>query len=101
MSIENFSRQLNQYVDDVRKIASQQAQIIHHVQELTPQFERVHSVMQSQAAGAGQITDAMIELNGMAQKSVEALKHSTLAVEQLNAAARGLQKEVSHFIVQN
>ncbi|MDF2577510.1 MAG: methyl-accepting chemotaxis sensory transducer [Chlamydiales bacterium] len=101
MSIENFSKQLNQYVNDVRIIAAQQAQIIEQVQTLTPRFETVHSGMQSQSHSALQISESMIQLSLVAEQAHEALKQSNYAIEQLNAAARGLQKEVSRFKVSN
>jgi methyl-accepting chemotaxis protein WspA len=99
-SIENFSRQLNLYVTDVRQIALQQAQIITQVQRLTPGFAAVHTGMQSQAATANAIRSGILEIYQAAKKSNDALQHSSMAVEQLTAAARALQKEVAYFKLQ-
>ena len=51
---------------------------------------RLGSPMASQATGAQQISEAVIQLGEAAQQTVETLRQSGLAIEQLNEIARGL-----------
>jgi methyl-accepting chemotaxis protein WspA len=67
------------------------------VQTLTPRFHLVNEGMYAQATGAQQISERLSQLSGAAQQTVESLQHSNLAIEQLNAAARGLQASVARF----
>jgi methyl-accepting chemotaxis protein WspA len=55
--------------------------------------------MQSQAVGAQQISETMIQLNDATQQTVESLKATSEAVHQLQYAAGGLQTSVANFAV--
>lgn len=99
MSMEKFSQQVRQSVNDVREISTQLSQIIEQVQALTPLFESVHEGMQSQSEGAVQINQSMIQLSEAAQQTVESLKESNDAIMQLNMAAKELQSGVTRFKV--
>jgi methyl-accepting chemotaxis protein WspA len=55
--------------------------------------------MQSQAVGAQQITETMMQLNDATQQTVESLKATSEAVHQLQYAAGDLQSSVATFAV--
>ncbi len=99
MSVDKFSREVGQSVEDVRTISAQLAQIIQQVQTLSPRFESVHQGMHFQSDGAEQIKQAMVQLNESAQQTVESLRQSNTAIERLNDAAHDLQGGVSKFKV--
>ena len=71
--------------------------IIDKVREITPQFEAASSGMRAQSDGARQISDAMVELNAMAQSSAASIQDFILATDDLFAAAGGLQEELQRF----
>jgi methyl-accepting chemotaxis protein len=99
MSVDKFSREVRQSVDDVRMIGTQLAQIIEQVQALSPRFESVQQGMHFQSEGAEQIKQAMVQLSESAQQTVESLRQSNTAIDRLNDAAHGLQNGVSKFKV--
>ncbi len=97
MSVEKFSNEVKNSVEDVRQVGAQLAQIIDQVQTLTPRFEIVHEGMHMQSEGAEQIKHAMIQLSESSQQTVESLRQSNSAIDRLNDAAHGLQGGVSQF----
>ncbi len=99
MSMDKFSEQVRQSVEDVDEMSAQLTQIIGQVQALSPRFETVHQGMQFQAEGADQINQSMIQLNEAAQQTVESLRESNSEIEKLNDAARRLQMGVNKFKV--
>ena len=56
--------------------------------------------MQSQSLGAQQISEALAQLGDSAKQTVESLRQSNLAIDQLNEASRRLQSGVSKFTLQ-
>ncbi|WP_305000422.1 methyl-accepting chemotaxis protein [Thiohalobacter thiocyanaticus] len=97
MGMEKFSTEVRTGVDDVRNVSSQLGRIIEEVENLIPRYEEVHEGMQSQAQGANQINDAMVQLAESSQQTAESLRQSNGAIQQLNEAARRLQEGVSHI----
>jgi methyl-accepting chemotaxis protein WspA len=69
------------------------------VRKLAPQFDAVLQGMQSQAVGAQQISETMMQLNDATQQSVASLRSTSEAVLQLQYAAGDLQASVSRFDV--
>ncbi|HTL56679.1 MAG TPA: methyl-accepting chemotaxis protein [Candidatus Limnocylindrales bacterium] len=97
MGMDKFSEEIRRGVEEVRQVSAQFAQIIQHVQTLTPRFQMVHDGMHAQSSGARQISDTLIQLSEAAQQTAESLRQSNLAIEQLNGAARGLRSSVARF----
>ena len=97
MGMDKFSEEVRRGVDEVRQVGAQLAQIISHVQTMTPRFETVNEGMQAQATGAQQISEALGQLSEAAQQTVETLRQSGLAIEQLNETARGLNTGVERI----
>lgn len=94
MGMDKFSEEVRRGVDEVKDVGGQLAQIIEHVQTMTPSFELVNEGMQAQATGAEQISDALMQLSEAAQQTVESLQQSGSAIEQLNETAHGLKTGV-------
>jgi methyl-accepting chemotaxis protein len=97
MGMDKFSEEVRRGVDEVRQVGGQLAQIIQHVQAMTPRFESVNEGMQAQATGAQQISEALGQLSEAAQQTVESLRQSGQAIEQLNETARGLKAGVERI----
>jgi len=99
MGMDKFSEEIRRSVGEVRQVAEQLSSVMDQVQKLTPQFDAVLQGMQSQAIGASQISDTMMQLNDATQQTVESLKATSEAVHQLQYAAGDLQSSVSNFAV--
>jgi methyl-accepting chemotaxis protein len=97
MGMDKFGEEVRRGVEEIRQISGLLAQIIEQVQHLTPRFATVSEGMHAQATGATQISETLIQLSEAAQQTADSLRHSTLAIEQLNDAARGLQTGVARF----
>ncbi len=97
MGMDKFGEEVRRGVDEIRQVSGLLAQIIHQVQTLTPRFATVSEGMHAQATGAAQISDTLIQLSEAAHQTADSLRHSALATDELNAAARGLQTGVARF----
>ena len=101
MGMDKFSEEIRRSVGEVRQVAEQLSSVMDQVQKLAPQFDLVLQGMQSQAVGASQISDTMMQLNDANQQTVESLKATSEAVHQLQYAANDLQSSVATFSVNN
>lgn len=99
MGMDKFSEEIRRSVDEVRLVGGHLATVIEQVQKLSPRFESVFEGMQSQAVGASQITATMTQLNDATQQTVDSLKATSEAVQQLQVAANDLQTSVATFAV--
>ena len=98
-SMEKFSVQVKRSAEDVSQVSAQLAHIIEEIQALTPRFESVQEGMHFQSQGAQQIKTAMMQLSESAQQTVESIRHSNAAIDQLNDAAHAMQSSVSKLRV--
>ena len=99
MGMDKFSEEIRRSVGEVRQVTDQLSGVMDQVQKLAPQFDAVLQGMQSQAIGASQISDTMMQLNDATQQTVESLKATSEAVHQLQYAAGDLQTSVANFAV--
>ncbi len=99
MEMDAFIAEVRQSSEDIAKISTQLARIIEQVKTLSPSFENVSQSMKFQSGSARDINTAMLNLSTEMEQTMESLRESFLAIEQLNDAARGLQDEVSKFKV--
>jgi len=99
MGMDKFSEEIRRSVGEVRQVGEQLSTVMDQVQKLAPQFDLVLQGMQSQAIGASQISDTMMQLNDATQQTVESLKATSEAVHQLQYAASDLQSSVATFSV--
>ncbi len=95
MGMDKFSEEVRRGMDDVHQVGSQLSQINAQVQALVPRFETANEGMQAQATGAEQITEALLQLTDAAQQTVESLRQSTLAIDDLNQVSTTLRSRVS------
>ena len=99
MGMDKFSEEIRRSVGEVRQVAEQLSGVMDQVGKLAPQFDLVLQGMQSQAVGAQQISETMMQLNDATQQTVDSLKATSEAVHQLQYAASDLQASVSTFSV--
>jgi methyl-accepting chemotaxis protein WspA len=99
MGMDKFSEEIRRSVGEVHQVAEQLSSVMDQVQKLAPQFDLVLQGMQSQAVGASQISETMMQLNDATQQTVESLKATSEAVHQLQYAASDLQSSVATFAV--
>jgi methyl-accepting chemotaxis protein WspA len=99
MEMDKFMAEVNRSAEDVGRISAQLTRIIEQVQTLTPNFENVNVAMGQQSENAQKINQSMAHLSEEMQETMDSLRETYAAIEQLNEAARGLQDEVSKFKV--
>jgi methyl-accepting chemotaxis protein WspA len=99
MGMDKFSEEIRRNVGEVRAVTDHLSGMMNQVSKLAPQFDAVLQGMQSQAVGAQQITETMMQLNDATQQTVESLKATSEAVHQLQYAASDLQSSVATFAV--
>jgi methyl-accepting chemotaxis protein WspA len=97
MEMDKFITEVKHNAEDVGKISAQLTRIIEQVQTLSPSFEGVNVAMGHQSENAQEINTAMVNLSEELTQTLDSLRETYSAIEQLNEAARGLQDEVSHF----
>jgi len=97
MEMDRFSDQVRRNVGDVRTIGRSMQEIIVRVDEGTSSFGTVREGMQSQAAGAGQISEAMTTLSANAKATSESVRAFGRATEELQKAIGLLKSAVAAF----
>ena len=100
MEMDKFIAEVHRGAEDVGRISMQLARIIDQVQTLSPSFENVNTAMGRQSENAQKINLSMANLSEEMNQTMETLRETYAAIEQLNEAARGLQDEVSRFRVE-
>jgi methyl-accepting chemotaxis protein WspA len=100
MGMEKFSEQVRRGMHEVQQAGGQLSQIIQQVQALAPRFEAVNEGMHAQTNGAEEIAMALSQLSEAAQQTVDSLRQSSLAIDELNQVASGLSNGVSRFKLQ-
>lgn len=91
IGVDDFTQEIRNGGEQVRKVGEQLAIIITQVQELTSRFETVNNGMQSQSAAAEQINEAMAQLSHTAQLTTESIHQFRNTILQLNSAATELR----------
>ncbi len=99
MEMDKFAAKVQRNVDDVGKISGKLSRIIEQVQVLSPSFDFVNESMGHHWEKAQRINNTLSELNEEMQQTIDSLRESFTAIDQLNDAARKLQGEVSRFKV--
>jgi methyl-accepting chemotaxis protein WspA len=97
MEMDRFSDQVRRNVSDVRTIGRSMTDIIGSVDETGRSFGAVREGMRSQAAGAGQISDAMASLSGNAKATAEAVREFGRAAEDLQRSIGTLRTAIAAF----
>ena len=100
MEMDKFIAEVNHSAEDVGRISVQLARIIEQVQTLSPSFDNVNVSVGQQSENAQKINLSMVNLSEEMQQTMDSLRETYGAIEQLNEAARGLQDEVSRFKVE-
>lgn len=99
MGMDKFSEEIRRSVCEVIDVSKQLSGVMNQVPRLVPQFDAVLQGMQSQAASAMQISQTMGQLDDASQHTLDSLKASSQAVQQLQYAAGSLQSSVANFNV--
>jgi methyl-accepting chemotaxis protein WspA len=99
MGMDKFAEEIRRSVNEARGVAEHLSGMMDQVRKLAPRFDLVLQGMQSQAVGASQISETMMQLSDASQQSVDSLKATSEAVHQLQYAASDLQQSVATFAV--
>jgi methyl-accepting chemotaxis protein WspA len=99
MGMDKFSEEVRRGVTEVEKVGGQLAQIIEHVQAITPRIGAVSEGMQAQSTGAEQISQALTQLGEAARQTVDATRRSNEIVRRLEEATGGLRSTIERFKV--
>ncbi|MCY1327574.1 Methyl-accepting chemotaxis protein (MCP) signaling domain protein [compost metagenome] len=99
MGMDKFSEEVRRGIAEVGQVGEQLSQIIQQVQALAPRVQMVNEGMQAQATGAEQINQALVQLGEATGQTVESLRQTSYAIDELNLVANGLRNGVSRFKV--
>ena len=97
MGMDKFSEEVRRGMRDVQEIGGKLSEVIANVQTLVPRFETVNEGMQAQAMGAEQISEALLQLTETTQQTVESLRQSNSAIDELNQVSGSLHASISRF----
>ncbi len=97
--MDRFAADVKDGVDRVATISGQFTDVIDKVHSLSGRFESVNQGMQAQAAGAGQISEALVTLTDGSRAAADALRGFREASQQMVLAVDGLADTVSRFQV--
>lgn len=95
--MDKFAEEVIKGIMSVGSVSGQLSQIIARVQKLAPQFTMVNDGMSTQALGAQNISEAMVQWSEGAAKTSNSLGKLKSASEKLREAAKNLQLEISQF----
>jgi methyl-accepting chemotaxis protein WspA len=98
--MDMFAQEVGRGTESVQQVGVQLSQIIQHVQALAPRVETVNNGMQAQASGAEQITESLSQVTRAARYTVDSLRESGHAIDELTRVATVLRGGVSRFTVQ-
>lgn len=97
MGMDKFSEEVRRGTGDVQRVGEQLTQVIDHVQTMVPRFDAANEGVQAQAAGAEQINLALSQLSEAAQQTVDALRQSNQAIDELHQVSASLRDGISKF----
>jgi len=97
MEMDRFGEQVRNGVDEAIRLGDQLGVIIESVESLQPRFESAHEGMTSQALGATQINEAMLQLRSVVGASMNSSEDLASTSEQLMASVSDLRAEIAKF----
>ena len=97
MEMDRFSEQVRRNVTDARSIGRSMTDIIGSVDESSRSFGTVREGMRSQAAGAGQISEAMATLSSNAKATADAVREFGRAAVDLQRSIGTLKAAIAAF----
>jgi methyl-accepting chemotaxis protein WspA len=97
MGMDKFSEEVRRGMQEIQQVSDQLSQIIQQVQALAPRCEAVNEGMQTQAIGAEQITEALVQLSDAVGQTVESCHRSNAVIDGLSAAASGMFTSAARF----
>jgi len=97
MGMDKFSEEVRRGMQDIHETGGKLSEIIAQVQALVPRFETVNEGMQAQATGAEQISEALLQLTESTQQTVDSLRQSSSAIDELNHVSSNLHGSISRF----
>jgi methyl-accepting chemotaxis protein WspA len=99
MEMDKFTNSVNNSAKKVNLIIHQMANVINQVQSLPPQFQQVSESMEEQSQAAIQISTSMTQLSETSGHTLDALRETNHALEELEESAKLLKTEISRFKV--
>ena len=97
MGMDKFSEEVRRGLHDVHDIGGKLSEIIEQVLTLVPRFETVSEGMEAQATGAEQISEALVQLTEATQQTVESLRLSNSAIDELSQTSGSLHGSIARF----
>lgn len=97
MGMDKFAEEVRRGLTDVHDIGNTFGEIITQVQALAPRIDTVTEGMQAQATGAEQISEALVQLTEATQQTVESLRQSSAAIDELNHVSGSLHGSITRF----
>ena len=99
MKMDKFSDEVRSSVDRVAGLNAQTGQVIAEVSALSGRFQQVNEGVRNQAAGAGQINEAMAVMTESTRQTAAALVEFNRATAHLRESIDQLNQEIALFKV--
>jgi len=99
MGMDRFSEEVRRGMAEVQQVGEQLSLIIQQIQALAPRVSMVNEGMQAQSSGAEQINQALVQLGEAVGQTVESLRQTSFAIDELGLVANELRNGVSRFKV--
>ncbi|HIB69470.1 MAG TPA: methyl-accepting chemotaxis protein [Phycisphaerales bacterium] len=98
-SMKQLAEDVGMGVLHVQTAADQLTLIMYEVQQMVPKFEEVATEIRSQSLLADDMNETIQDLEGVARSSVDAIRESNHAINELKCLAMLMQGEVERFKV--
>lgn len=96
-AVEKYAIETMQSSEKTASISNNIAKAIEQIRKLEPEIENINQGMQMQSQSAGQIKEAMEQLNIVANQTRDALVEFNKATEQLNEVVSIMNEEIHKF----
>ncbi len=94
MSMDKFSDEIHNSIDNEKEASRQLEKIIEQVQILAPHIESISEGLRAQTEGTEQINEAMINLSEADQQSIISIRQVNSSLDDLNGTAHGLEEGI-------
>ncbi|ANF56716.1 methyl-accepting chemotaxis protein [Halotalea alkalilenta] len=97
MGMDQFTDRVADGIANVHRLGERLSDIIEHVQALLPKVRDVDEAIRTQSAATSQIQNSLDQLGETARQTVESLRQTSAAIDELNLVAQGLRDGVTSF----
>ena len=95
--LDNSAERVDEGAKQVREAGANMNAIVEEVRQVATLIDEISHGSQQQAAGIGQVHDAIVNLDGMTQQNAALVEESAAAAESLRQQAEELERAIAGF----